>query len=63
MMHDDQHGTAVVVLAGLINASKVTNKKLEDLEIVINGAGAAGIAIARLLSCLSLDQLICEGGF
>tara|TARA_B100000745_G_scaffold272880_1_gene200988 strand:- start:5523 stop:6665 length:1143 start_codon:yes stop_codon:yes gene_type:complete len=49
VMHDDQHGTAIVVLAGLINASKVVKKKLEDLEIVIVGAGAAGAAIADLL--------------
>jgi len=59
VMHDDQHGTAIVVLAGLINASKVVNKKLEDLNIVINGAGAAGNAIAKLLSCLSLESDKC----
>jgi malate dehydrogenase (oxaloacetate-decarboxylating) len=50
VMHDDQHGTAVVVLAGLINAAKVVGKKLSDLSVVVNGAGAAGNAIARLLS-------------
>jgi malate dehydrogenase (oxaloacetate-decarboxylating) len=50
VMHDDQHGTAVVVLAGLINAAKVVGKKLSDLQIVVNGAGAAGNAISRLLS-------------
>jgi len=49
VMHDDQHGTAIVVLAGLINASKVVKKKLENLNIVIVGAGAAGNAIAELL--------------
>jgi len=59
VMHDDQHGTAIVVLAGLINASKVVNKKLENLNIVINGAGAAGNAIAKLLSCLSLESDKC----
>ncbi len=59
VMHDDQHGTAVVVLAGLINAAKVVGKNIEDLKIVINGAGAAGNAIARLLSCLSLDADKC----
>ena len=59
VMHDDQHGTAIVTLAGLINASKVVGKKLEDLNIVINGAGAAGNAIARMLSCLSLDPNKC----
>jgi malate dehydrogenase (oxaloacetate-decarboxylating) len=50
VMHDDQHGTAVVVLAGLINACKVVNKHLKDLSVVVNGAGAAGNAIAKLLS-------------
>ncbi|MGB0369442.1 MAG: NAD(P)-dependent malic enzyme [Flavobacteriales bacterium] len=59
VFHDDQHGTAIVTLAGLINAAKVVGKKLEDLKVVINGAGAAGIAIARLLRCISLDPSIC----
>lgn len=49
LMHDDQHGTAIVVLAGLINACKVANKRLSDCKIVIVGAGAAGVAIAKLL--------------
>src|SRR5665213_832711 len=49
VMHDDQHGTAVVVLAGLINAMKVTGKKLGDCKIVISGAGAAGVAISKLI--------------
>lgn len=49
VMHDDQHGTAIVVLAGLINALKIVNKNLSTIRIVINGAGSAGIAIARLL--------------
>ena len=49
VFHDDQHGTAIVTLAALINALKLTNKKIEDLKIVINGAGAAGEAIAKLL--------------
>ena len=52
VFHDDQHGTAIVVLAALINAAKVTGKKLTDLKVVINGAGAAGIAIAKLLLCI-----------
>lgn len=52
VFHDDQHGTAVVVLAGLINSAKVLGKQLRDLKVVINGAGAAGIAIARLLRCV-----------
>lgn len=49
VFHDDQHGTAVVVLAGLINAMKVTGRKLEDAKIVVVGAGAAGTAIIKLL--------------
>ncbi|NMA67301.1 MAG: NAD-dependent malic enzyme [Clostridiaceae bacterium] len=49
IFHDDQHGTAVVTLAGLINALRVVNKKKEDIRIVINGAGAAAIAITKLL--------------
>jgi malate dehydrogenase (oxaloacetate-decarboxylating) len=49
VFHDDQHGTAIVVLAGAINALKVTNKTKENCNIVINGAGSAGIAIAKLL--------------
>lgn len=49
VFHDDQHGTAIVVLAGLLNASQLAGKKMEDLKIMINGAGAAGTAVARLL--------------
>ncbi len=49
VFHDDQHGTAIVVLAGIINALKVVNKKKEDCRIVVNGAGSAGIAITKLL--------------
>ncbi|HOV21305.1 MAG TPA: malic enzyme-like NAD(P)-binding protein [bacterium] len=49
VFHDDQHGTAVVVLAGLINALKLTNKKFNKIKVVINGAGAAGIAITKML--------------
>jgi len=56
VMHDDQHGTAVVLLAALINACKVSKKKFEDLTIVINGAGAAGIAIAKLLKCVDTGK-------
>lgn len=52
VFHDDQHGTAIVVLAALINAAKVLNKSLADLSVVINGAGAAGVAIAKLLRCV-----------
>ncbi len=49
VFHDDQHGTAIVVLAGIINALKVTGRKKEDCKIVINGAGSAGVAITKLL--------------
>ncbi len=49
VFHDDQHGTAIVLLAALINAAKVTGRKLSDLQVVINGAGAAGTAIAKLI--------------
>jgi malate dehydrogenase (oxaloacetate-decarboxylating) len=49
VMHDDQHGTAVVVLAGLINASKITGKPLSESKVVISGAGAAGVAVAKLI--------------
>lgn len=49
VFHDDQHGTAIVTLAALINALKVVNKAIEDVRIVFNGAGAAGVAVARLL--------------
>ena len=49
VFHDDQHGTAIVVLAGIINALKVTGKKKEDCQVVVNGAGSAGVAITKLL--------------
>ena len=49
IFHDDQHGTAIITLAGLTNALKVVGKKKEDVRIVMNGAGAAAISIARLL--------------
>lgn len=59
VFHDDQHGTAIVLLAGLMNAAKVVGKQLRDLRVVINGAGAAGTAIARLLRCVEHDPLVC----
>ena len=58
VMHDVQHGTAVVTLAGIINALKVTGKKFEDLKVVINGAGAAGMAIIYLLKEVGVKQII-----
>lgn len=57
VFHDDQHGTAIVVLAGIINAMKVTGKKLEDCKIVIVGAGAAGTAITKLLHLYAKPQI------
>jgi malate dehydrogenase (oxaloacetate-decarboxylating) len=60
VMHDDQHGTAVVVLAALLNACKVTEKTYENLKIVICGAGAAGYAITRLLKCIGYDPGVCS---
>lgn len=58
IFHDDQHGTAVVTLAGLYNALKVVGKKIEDIKVVANGAGAAGIAIVKLLMAEGLKNVI-----
>ncbi|MBE6089396.1 MULTISPECIES: NAD(P)-dependent malic enzyme [Clostridium] len=58
VFHDDQHGTAIVVLAGVINALKVVDKKLEDIKVVVNGAGAAGTAIAKLLLSSGVKNLV-----
>lgn len=58
IMHDDQHGTAVVTLAGLINACKVTNRDLKNCKIVIVGAGAAGVAIAKLLQEYAQPKIV-----
>lgn len=61
VFHDDQHGTAIVSLAGLINALKLANKNVEDIKIVINGAGAAGVAIAKLfLAYGAKDVIVCD---
>jgi len=60
VMHDDQHGTAIVVLAALLNACKVTKKKFEDLNIVVCGAGAAGYAITRMLKCIGYNPDLCS---
>ena len=59
VVHDDQHGTAIVVLAALINAAKVVGKNLEELRVVINGVGAAGTAVTKLLLCIGIDKKIC----
>ncbi|MFK0003668.1 NADP-dependent malic enzyme [Paenarthrobacter sp. NPDC090522] len=58
VMHDDQHGTAVVVLAALTNAAKVTNRAIEGLKVVVSGAGAAGIAIAEILLAVGVEDVI-----
>ncbi|GHV83886.1 malate dehydrogenase [Spirochaetia bacterium] len=61
IFHDDQHGTAVIVLASLLNALKLTGKKLENISVVTSGAGAAGIAIIKLLIALGLqDVVMCD---
>ena len=58
IFHDDQHGTAVVVLAAMINALKLVNKRLEDVKVVTSGAGAAGIAVIKLLQAMGLKNVI-----
>ena len=58
IFHDDQHGTAVIMLAGMMNALKIVGKKMEDVKIVTSGAGAAGIAIIRLLMAMGLKNVI-----
>ena len=59
VFHDDQHGTAIVTLAGMMNACKVVGKELSELKIVINGAGAAGTAIAKILRCINHNPDLC----
>lgn len=58
VFHDDQHGTAIVVLAGIINALKITNKNIETMKIIIAGAGAAGLSIAKLLQAYGAKHII-----
>jgi malate dehydrogenase (oxaloacetate-decarboxylating) len=58
VFHDDQHGTAIVTAAGLMNALKVVQKRLRDCKVVVNGAGAAGIAVTKLLLYMGVDDLI-----
>ncbi|MBO4421415.1 MAG: NADP-dependent malic enzyme [Lachnospiraceae bacterium] len=61
IFHDDQHGTAVVVLAAMMNALKITGKKIDDIRVVTSGAGAAGIAIIKLLIKMGLkDVVLCD---
>jgi malate dehydrogenase (oxaloacetate-decarboxylating) len=58
IFHDDQHGTAVVTLAAMLNALKIVKKDFEDLEVVVNGSGAAGIAVTKLLMSMGLKKVI-----
>lgn len=58
VFHDDQHGTAVVVLAGLINALKIVNKRIEEIKVIVNGAGAAGLAISKILIAVRAGEVI-----
>ncbi|TQJ49859.1 NADP-dependent malic enzyme [Phycicoccus sp. SLBN-51] len=61
VFHDDQHGTAIVVLAGLINAAKVVGRSLESLKVVVSGAGAAGVAVTKLLARAGVaDIVVCD---
>lgn len=59
VMHDDQHATSVVVQAALQNACRVVGKKIEELRVVINGAGAAGLSTAKLLQCFNISKSVC----
>jgi len=58
VFHDDQHGTAVVTLAAMINALKIVGKDIRDIEVVINGSGAAGIAVVKLLMSMGLSRVV-----
>lgn len=58
VFHDDQHGTAIVVLAGLINALKLVNKSFKEIKVVISGAGAAGVAIGKLLNAYGVEHIV-----
>ena len=61
VFHDDQHGTAIVVLAGLLNGARVLDRRLEDLRVVVAGAGAAGVAVTRLLQRAGVrDVVVCD---
>ncbi len=58
VFHDDQHGTAIIVLASLMNALRITKKKMEDLVVVINGSGAAGVAIAHMILNMGVEDML-----
>ncbi len=59
VMHDDQHATSIVIQAALQNAAGIVGKRIEELKVVINGAGAAGISTARMLKCINIDNSVC----
>ena len=61
VFHDDQHGTAIVTAAGLINALKLADKKIEDIRVAVSGAGSAGVAIVKLLLHMGVkDVILCD---
>lgn len=61
VFHDDQHGTAIVTVAGLVNALKFTNKSISEIKVIVNGAGAAGVAVTKLLKSFGVkDIIICD---
>lgn len=61
VFHDDQHGTAVVVLSGLLNAAKLVGKEFKEMQVVVNGAGAAGVSVTRLLKAAGIrDVILCD---
>jgi malate dehydrogenase (oxaloacetate-decarboxylating) len=59
VFHDDQHGTAIVLLAAILNASRILGREITDMRVVVNGAGAAGTAIAKLLRCVGHQPDVC----
>src|SRR5207253_1034210 len=58
VFHDDQHGTAVVVLAALVNALKIVGKEMDDIKVVVNGVGAAGVACTRIIMAAGVKNII-----
>ena len=58
MFHDDQHGTAVVVLAALINALKLVGKRMNDIKVVVSGVGAAGVACSKILMAAGVRHIV-----
>lgn len=63
VFHDDQHGTAIICLSALINALKVSDKKISECKLVVNGAGAAGITIVKILLAYGFDNItVCDRG-